>query len=117
MQVLTVADLSPKESLQALRKLRQYPTSSSTPYKGVMQSQIDEQTDVYHEVLQYTGGRLSHLSRVARSQDMLKTAKNMLKTEKGWLLGQIGLIPDCDDDVMDEVCIRHYRLAWLVTLN
>lgn len=34
---------------------------------------------------------------------MVKAAKKMLQREKGWLLGQIGLIPDCDDDVMDEV--------------
>jgi len=33
---------------------------------------------------------------------MVNTAKKLLSVEKGWLLSQIGLIPDCDDDVMDE---------------
>lgn len=103
MQVLTVADLSTRESLRALHAFRHHP--SQLPSRKALQAQIDEdqQSGVYHEVLQYTGGRLSYLSRVARSQDMRQTAERMLRLEKGWLLGQIGLIPDCDDDVMDEV--------------
>ena len=28
--------------------------------------------------------------------------EEMLAVEKAWLLSQVGLIPDCDDDVMDE---------------
>ena len=34
---------------------------------------------------------------------MGEMARHMLSVEKAWLLSQIGLIPDCDDDVMDEV--------------
>jgi len=34
---------------------------------------------------------------------MVDLARHMLAVEKGWLLGRIGLIRDCDDDVMDEV--------------
>lgn len=34
---------------------------------------------------------------------MVEMARHMLAIEKGWLLGRIGLIQDCDDDVMDEV--------------
>lgn len=34
---------------------------------------------------------------------MEEMAGHMLHVEKGWLLSQIGLIPDHDDDVMDEV--------------
>ena len=67
------------------------------------------------------GGRLSYLNKVARSKDMIGMARHLLEVEKGWLLSQIGgyrhslldymylktdfagLIPDCDDDVMDEV--------------
>jgi hypothetical protein len=30
-------------------------------------------------------------------------AHHILAVEKGWLLSRIGLIQDCDDDVMDEV--------------
>lgn len=36
---------------------------------------------------------------------MVRTAKHLLKVEKAWLLSQIGLIEDCDDDVMDEVSV------------
>lgn len=58
------------------------------------------------------GGRLSYLNRIARSRDMLEMARHMLYVEKGWLLSQIGLIDDCDDDVMDEV--RIYIYVYLV---
>ena len=34
---------------------------------------------------------------------MKKAANELLKSEKAWLLDHIGLIPDLDDDVMDEV--------------
>lgn len=53
---------------------------------------------------------------------MIVMAKHMLQVEQGWLLSQIGkpylafvvlvlieckgLIPDCDDDVMDEVYLN-----------
>lgn len=115
MQVLTVADLSTRESLRALHAFRHHP--SQLPSRKAMQSQIDEdqQSGVYHEVLQYTGGRLSYLNRVARSQDMRQTAERMLRLEKGWLLGQIGLIPDCDDDVMDEVRLPLSLLFFILT--
>ncbi len=49
------------------------------------------------------GGRLAYLNRVSRSRDMVEIARSMLAVEKGWLLSRIGLIEDCDDDVMDEV--------------
>lgn len=56
-----------------------------------------------HEVLSIIGGRLAYMNKVCRSHDMLRLAKHLLAVEKGWLLSQIGLIEDCDDDVMDEV--------------
>jgi hypothetical protein len=33
---------------------------------------------------------------------MVECAKQMMQDEKEWLLSQIGLIKDCDDDVLDE---------------
>ena len=33
---------------------------------------------------------------------MVNHARHLLTVEKAGLLSQIGLIPDCDDDVMDE---------------
>ncbi len=49
------------------------------------------------------GGRLAYLTRISQSHDMVEMARSMLAIEKGWLLSRIGLIEDCDDDVMDEV--------------
>ena len=49
------------------------------------------------------GGRLADLGKVVKSQNMVEYAEHMLAVEKAWLLSQIGLIEDCDDDVMDEV--------------
>lgn len=55
------------------------------------------------EAVSTVGGRLLYLNRVSKAQNMLEMAHHMLSVEKAWLLSQIGLIPDCDDDVMDEV--------------
>ena len=43
------------------------------------------------------------LSKMSQMRDMLKSAQEVVDWEKAWLFSQIGLIPDCDDDVMDEV--------------
>ena len=58
------------------------------------------------EAVSIVGGRLQYLNKVSKAPDMAEMARDMLNVEKAsWLLSQIGLIPDCDDDVMDEVCI------------
>lgn len=56
-----------------------------------------------NEAVSTVGGRLLYLSRVSKARDVAEMAKHMLSVEKAWLLSQIGLIPDLDDDVMDEV--------------
>ena len=48
------------------------------------------------------GGRLGFLSRVANKKNMFEAAQDILQEEKQWLLNQCGLIPDFDDDVMDQ---------------
>lgn len=53
----------------------------------------------YHRIIQYTGGRLALLNKVARAHDMHAMAEDLLIVEKAWLQSRIGLIPDCDDDV------------------
>lgn len=90
-QVLTVYDLTPEEALRACRRMRHY---VSLPV-------LDE--DTVTQAISLLGGRLSYLNRVSRGRDMVEMARQMLAVEKGWLLGRIGLIRDCDDDVMDEV--------------
>lgn len=60
------------------------------------------------EAVSIVGGRLQLLNNVSKAPDMAAMAREMLAVEKAWLLSQIGLIPDCDDDVMDEVCFVLY---------
>ncbi|KAG8966190.1 hypothetical protein FRC03_012308 [Tulasnella sp. 419] len=99
-QVLSIYDLNPRESLSALRRLRQ-------KMKGHV-----EEDHILEQALQDIGGRLSYMARAGRSNDILEAAKNMRENEKAWLLSRIGLIPDCDDDVMDEqkVCASSWLL-------
>ena len=71
-----------------------------------------ETPDVFKEVVRLVGGRLTYLGKVAKAPDMIKHAEHMLAVEKAWLLSQIGLIPDCDDDVMDEQ--KWSSCSWLL---
>jgi hypothetical protein len=92
MQILGVYDLDPHESYQALRSMRKAVTHK-----------IEESDEQLYDIVGMTGGRLSYLNRVARAPDMESSAKMIVEHEKAWLQSQIGLIPDHDDDVMDEV--------------
>lgn len=65
-----------------------------------------EPPEAFREVISIVGGRLSYLGKTAKAKDMMEQARNMLQVEKAWLLSQIGLIEDHDDDVMDEVVLR-----------
>lgn len=67
---------------------------------------------VLDEVVNMVGGRLSYLNKISRSKDMINTAEHMLAVEKEWLMSQIGLIADCDDDVMDEQ--KWSSCSWLL---
>lgn len=93
MQVISIYDLSFNEAAQAFERMR---------YKAGRPPVSDK---TMKSILDYTGGRLSYLNRVAREKDPISMAEHIMSTEKSWLLGQIGLIPDCDDDVMDEVSL------------
>ena len=90
-QVLTVYDLTSEEALCACRRMRHY-VSLPIPLGETLTQTIS-----------ILGGRLAYLNRVSRAYDMVKMARHLLAVEKGWLLGQIGLIKGCDDDVVDEV--------------
>jgi hypothetical protein len=67
------------------------------------QRQLELDQDIYHKVVRLTGGRLAFLGKAASAPDMLEAAQQMLENESSWMLNHIGLIPDHDDDVMDEV--------------
>ena len=58
--------------------------------------------EIFKEVVRLVGGRMTYLGKVTKAPDMVHYAQHMLAIEKAWLLSQIGLIANCDDDVMDE---------------
>ncbi|KAJ5293796.1 hypothetical protein PENANT_c002G01616 [Penicillium antarcticum] len=91
MEVIPVTDLPKDKAMAALKKYReQY-------YNQVLPSSVLEQ--VYDKV----GGRLSFLSRVAKSEDMTKTCDDICRAEKTWLLNKCWILgKEMDDDVMDE---------------
>lgn len=99
MHVLSIYDLNAEEALHACARMR-----------------INDKRKIFsHEAkkaVSLVGGRLSYLSKVCRSKDMVSMADHLLATEKAWLLSQIGLIPDCDDDVMDEQ--KWSSCSWLL---
>ena len=90
-QVLDVYDLNPEEAKGVCKQLRHH-TSLPIPTEETLSQAIS-----------ISGGRLAYLNRISKARDMVEMARHMLTVEKGWLLSQIGLIQDCDDDVMDEV--------------
>jgi len=100
MQVVTLGDLSTSDSVRALAYLRK-----------LSRFEVEDPA-VLKEVVSFTGGRMSLLSRMARQPDMTGFAKNHVQAEKAWLLSQIGLIPDHDDDVMDEQ--KWSSCSWLL---
>jgi len=101
MHVLGINDLDPHESHYALRSMRK-----AVIHEG------EESDERLREIVGMTGGRLSFLTRVARAPDMEESAKDIVKHEKAWLRSQIGLIPDHDDDVMDEQ--KWSSCSWLL---
>lgn len=99
MRVISVYDLSARESLRALTNLRRQFLSLQNPNVPLDELPV-ESDEVMRQVYNMIGGRTSYLVRAARGDDILEEAKEMVQREKGWLLSQIGLIPEMDDDVM-----------------
>ncbi|KAG7091095.1 hypothetical protein E1B28_010150 [Marasmius oreades] len=71
-----------------------------------------EDLEELNAAISSVGGRLSFLNVLARSKDLGEAVKRLLSVEKAWLLSQIGLITDCDDDVMDEQ--KWSSCSWLL---
>jgi hypothetical protein len=91
MQVISIYDLTMQDAVQAAQHMRM---STGRPA-------VSDET--LKQALTMVGGRLSHISRVARATDVAATANNILELEKGWLLSNIGLIPECDMEALNEV--------------
>ncbi|KAF8891783.1 hypothetical protein BD779DRAFT_1670742 [Infundibulicybe gibba] len=100
MHVLSIYDLDTNEALHAANRMR---------ISAKRAAPTEEQL---REVVGIVGGRLSYLNKVSKASGMNEMANHMLEVEKAWLLSQIGLIPDCDDDVMDEQ--KWSSCSWLL---
>lgn len=90
MELIPVTDLPKSQALKAFARYR-------TRLFGATPS--DEELET---IWQKIGGRLSYLAKVARSSNMMARAELFLQQEKTWVLNQSALIPDFDDDVLDD---------------
>lgn len=77
-------------------------------------------TPLLDRVLELTSGRMSLLGKIAHAakneEDVEDVMNKLLTAEKAYLLSRIGLIPDLDDDVMDEVSVSCF-FAWFSIWN
>lgn len=87
MQVLTIKDLNAAASKYALKMMRAHQPNNAL-----------DTPEIYREVLSIVGGRLAFLNKISRASSMVDEAKWMLNDEREWILSQIGLIKDCDDE-------------------
>ncbi|GAA5858845.1 hypothetical protein JCM8547_005010 [Rhodosporidiobolus lusitaniae] len=92
MHVLSIRDLTPSETHEYLSGTHARKFPSSPPVTRV------ESLKVWDLI----GGRLALLSKVVGREDMQEAARDLVDEEKEWLHSRLGLIPDHDDDVMDE---------------
>ena len=100
IQVVSVYDLSNTDAFTAAVRMRMHAQRPKASH------------ETFREVISLVGGRLTYLSKVTKAADMVRHARQMLTVEKAWLLSRIGLIPDCDDDVMDEQ--KWSSCSWLL---
>ncbi|KAI9881081.1 MAG: Intracellular distribution of mitochondria [Pleopsidium flavum] len=91
MEVLPVLDLDKEQALGALRQYR------SRYYKE------EPSQDILEQVYDRIGGRLTFLSRIAKSPDMVHACDKICRVEKTWFLNKCWILgEEMDDDVMDE---------------
>ena len=113
MLTISIYDLKRREALQAVKRMRRRHTHTH-PLKHPDDPIEDNST--LNRVLTRIGGRLSFLGKLAKAPDLESYAEEMVRREKGWLGSLIGLIPDHDDDVMDEVCSMSEKLYSFLTI-
>ena len=80
LRVTTVHDVPRDTALQALRTFRQRNYNEDVP------------TSILEQVYEKVGGRLSFLSRVAKSEDMIKACNAICEREKRWLLSHYWIL-------------------------
>ena len=91
MEVLPVLDLPRDQAIMALKQFRgRYHKEEPT-------------ISILEEVYNRVGGRLTFLTRVARSPDMLHACDKICQVEKTWFLNNCWILGEgMDDDVMDQ---------------
>jgi hypothetical protein len=92
MEVIPILDLPKERAISALAQYRQkyFPNQRFS-------SEILEQ--VYDRV----GGRMTFLTQVAKTENMLQACEKICATEKTWFLSRCGILGEgMDDDVMDQ---------------
>ncbi|KAK4052905.1 hypothetical protein OIO90_004181 [Microbotryomycetes sp. JL221] len=92
MHVLSIRDLTPAEIHTFLSGTHK----SNFPHSEPVSRQLSNQ------VWDLIGGRLSFLARITKHENILQACQDMIEQEMHWLHHKLGLIPDHDDDVMDE---------------
>ncbi|KAK5125417.1 hypothetical protein LTR85_000526 [Meristemomyces frigidus] len=91
MNIIPILDLNKSKAVSALRNYR------------VKYRNENPDNKLLEQVYDMVGGRLSFLSRVAKSRDMMKTCQEICRMEKTWFLNQCWILGmEMDDDVMDQ---------------
>ncbi|KAK8117691.1 uncharacterized protein PG998_005972 [Apiospora kogelbergensis] len=80
MRVTPVRDIPKSVAIQALREFRAKSLGEDVP------------SPVLHQVYDKIGGRLRHLTRVARSPDMLEACETICDRERRWLMSQCWIL-------------------------
>lgn len=70
-QVISIYDLNNREALQASLRMRLHARN------------VVESPEAVREAISMVGGRLSYLSRISKSRNMMEMATHLLGTEKG----------------------------------
>lgn len=115
---LSIYDLNEREALAAARKFRRSFLHPLGLHNTQHPSEIIEGDEEMRDALKLVGGRLSHVNKMCKASPeapagLVGFAKGLVDKEKNWLLSLIGLIPDHDDDVMDEVCCNRGLMSIL----
>ncbi|GAA5870409.1 hypothetical protein JCM16303_001994 [Sporobolomyces ruberrimus] len=92
MHTLSIRDLTPHETHTYLSGTHERLFPSEPPVTPAQSLKVWDMV----------GGRLSFLSKVVKSHDLEESARDLVAEYKEWLHSRVGLIPDLDDDVMDE---------------
>ncbi|KAI0790574.1 hypothetical protein C8Q75DRAFT_806470 [Abortiporus biennis] len=100
MEVVSVSDLTYQEAFN---------TSLSIRKKAKLLAESEQDVE---KAVRLLGGRLSYIQGAARADSMLAHAHEMLALEKAWLLSQIGLIEDYDEDVVQKQ--KWSSCSWLL---